>query len=276
MHRQTVPNPTAYPIPSMKGAFPFRLGTTSYILPADLVPNVEFLGPLVDDVELVLFESEEASNLPNADVIDRLAELKCTRQLTYTVHLPLDIQLGNPDEVVRRRSVEQCMRIVDITRPLAPFAYIVHFHGEMRGKRPAQEIECWRRALDRSVRELQLSGAEPEDLCVETLDYPFEYVADIVSRHGLSVCLDVGHLAFYGYPIREYLDKYLAQCRVIHLHGNLDGADHKDIGALDPQIPAMLIERVGLENDKERVLTLEVFGRAEFERSMEIMRRLAG
>lgn len=54
---------------SMKGIFPFRLGTTSYILPDGLVTNVEFLGPLVDDVELVLFESEEVSNLPGADII---------------------------------------------------------------------------------------------------------------------------------------------------------------------------------------------------------------
>jgi hypothetical protein len=38
----------------------------------------------------------------------------------------------------------------------------------------------------------------------------------------------------------------------------------------------MLIRRLGLENDKERVLTLEVFGLEDFERSMAVMRRMAG
>jgi hypothetical protein len=43
---------------------PYRLGSTSYVWPAGLVPNVRRLGPLVDDVELVLFDLEERSNLP--------------------------------------------------------------------------------------------------------------------------------------------------------------------------------------------------------------------
>ena len=45
--------------------FPFRLGATSYILPADLVANAKFLAGKVDDIELVLFDLEEGqSNLP--------------------------------------------------------------------------------------------------------------------------------------------------------------------------------------------------------------------
>ena len=258
------------------GAFPFRLGTTSYILPADIVPNVEFLAPLVDDVELVFFESDKLSNLPDAAVIEQLVELKGDHRLSYTVHLPLDIHLGSSDEVTRTRSVEKCRRIMDVTGPLAPFAYIIHFHGERRGKEPAHDIERWRSALDRSTEELllSLSDVAPKLLCVETLDYPFDYVSDIVSRHGLSVCLDVGHLAFYGYPVQDHLDTYMAQTRVIHLHGNSDGTDHKDIGMLDPEIIAMLTNRLAWEGERERVLTLEVFGRTAFNRSMEIMRRL--
>ncbi|MCU0508776.1 MAG: sugar phosphate isomerase/epimerase, partial [Anaerolineae bacterium] len=36
----------------------FRVGTTSYIVPDNILPNVEYLAPLVDDVELVLFETD--------------------------------------------------------------------------------------------------------------------------------------------------------------------------------------------------------------------------
>jgi sugar phosphate isomerase/epimerase len=260
----------------MKSMFPFRLGTTSYILPDDLLPNVEFLGPLVDDVELVLFESDDVSNLPDVGVIEKLAELKRTSQVSYTVHLPIDIQLGSQDETARKQSVRKCLKVIELTGSLAPLAYIIHFDGEMRGRKPAQDVGRWTDRLGQSVSELLSTGFEPESLCVETLDYPFEYVADIVSHYDLSICIDIGHLAFYGYPIWENLDKYLNRCRVIHLHGSVDGVDHKDIGMLDPRIPAMLIRRLGLENDKERVLTLEIFGLEDFERSMAVMRRMAG
>ena len=51
----------------------FRIGATSYIIPADILPNVEYLAPQVDDVELVLFETDEyGSNLPDAVLRNRL------------------------------------------------------------------------------------------------------------------------------------------------------------------------------------------------------------
>ena len=49
-----------------------RLGTSSYIIPADIIPNVDYLKDKVDDIELVLFESSDASNIPSSDMIKRL------------------------------------------------------------------------------------------------------------------------------------------------------------------------------------------------------------
>ena len=251
--------------------FPFRLGTTSYILPADLVPNVEFLAPLVDDVELVLFESEPVSNLPDLRVIERLVDLKRANRISYTVHLPLDVQLGNPDEERRRHSVEKCLKVINITRPLAPFAYIVHFHGEQRGGQPAQNIKRWSGALDRSVCEMLEAGIEPDLLCVETLDYPFEHVAGIVSRHHLSICLDIGHLLLYGYSLEQYFRMYLRQCKVMHLHGICNGADHCHIGMLDEGIVQSVLDRLCSHTLKERVLTIEVFNQQHLEKSLDVL-----
>lgn len=262
-------------VASLKKRFPFRLGTTSYIIPDDLVPNVECLAPLVDDVELVLFESHEMSNLPDADSIRKLEKLKRQQDLSYTVHLPLDIELGSPEEDVRMQSVEKCRRVIELTVPLDPFAYIVHFHGEMRGRRPAGDMDRWRKALDRSANDLLAAGANPGLLCIETLDYPFEYVSDIVVSNGFSICLDVGHLAFFKYPVPEYLDRYLSGTKVIHLHGNSDGEDHRNIGMLPPGVISTLIERLYLESSKERVLTMEIFGQSDFVQSMEVMREWA-
>jgi sugar phosphate isomerase/epimerase len=257
----------------LKGVFPFRIGTTSYILPDDLVPNVKYLSPLVDDVELVLFESEDISNLPDEKTIHQLKTLKQLSSITYTVHLPLDIYLGSLDENIRKRSVDKCLRVINLTAPLNPFSYILHFHGDMRDKKPSADMNKWKQALDRSVGELLSKGVNPDFLSVETLDYPFEIIDDIVFSHNLSVCLDVGHLAFYNYPIKEYLDKYFEQTKVIHLHGNTDGKDHKNITLLEPFIIDMLMEKITSYDQKEHVLTMEVFGYNEFITSMDVMRR---
>jgi hypothetical protein len=74
--------------------YPFRLGTTSYVLPADILPNVRFLAGKVQDVELVLFEVDDGpNNLPPPHVIAELAALAEAHALTFTVHLPLDLRL---------------------------------------------------------------------------------------------------------------------------------------------------------------------------------------
>ena len=39
--------------------YPFRLGTTSYIIPADILPNVIYLSDQVQDIELILFEVDD-------------------------------------------------------------------------------------------------------------------------------------------------------------------------------------------------------------------------
>ena len=235
---------------------------------------MRFLGPLVDDIELVLFESDEISNLPDGETIETLLRLKKEHNISYTAHLPLDTQLGSQDENTRRRSVEKCLRVMQLASPLAPFSYIVHFHGDARGRVPTENPQGWLDALDRSTTELLACGVAPEMLCVETLDYPFELVEPLVTRHGISICIDAGHIAFFGYPLKEYLERYLSRSRVVHLHGHRDGNDHKDIGALPPGFLEMLVRCPGMSDGKERVLTLEVFGIGDFERSMEIIGRM--
>jgi adenosylcobalamin phosphodiesterase len=247
---------------ALKGRLPFRLGATSYIIPADILPNVEFLAGRVDDVELVLFESDRMSNLPDAAAIGRLAEIAGANALTYTVHLPLDARLGAGVEEARRESVGMCLRVAALTQPLGPFAYLVHLDPPGEGEDPAD----WLPALRRSVEELLAGGVEAGRLCVENLSYPFEEVEGIVAEFGLSVCIDVGHVLLGGLDLAAYLDRHLPRCRVMHLHGIVDGKDHRGAGALGPQTLGLLRRR--LADGAERVVTLEVFSREDFEDSL--------
>ena len=54
---------------SYKGRFPFTLATTSFIYPDDYVPNVRRLGPYLDEIELLCYES---AHLPARGTIEEL------------------------------------------------------------------------------------------------------------------------------------------------------------------------------------------------------------
>ncbi|MDD4302147.1 MAG: cobamide remodeling phosphodiesterase CbiR, partial [Sphaerochaeta sp.] len=101
-----------------------RIGTTSYIIPDDILPNVRYLADKVDDIELVLFESEEMSNLPDEKTIRELARLGESHGLSYTVHFPLDIYPGSADLDERMRFMRTVERIISLTEPLDPFGYV--------------------------------------------------------------------------------------------------------------------------------------------------------
>lgn len=258
---------------SLKNRFKFRLGTTSYVIPADLKTNVAFLAEKVDDIELVLFESHELSNLPDAATIQALRDTAARHDLTYTVHLPLDIWTGHADSAVRQRSVDKCLRVIECTAPLAPFAYIMHFHGDHRGELPSPEIIRWHEGHRRAVeRMIQLVSAEV--LCVETLDYPFHFVEGIVFDYGLSICLDVGHQLLCGERPLEYLNRYLLRTRVLHLHGVEAGHDHRSLALLPGGLLAALVNRLGSGPEKPRVLTLEIFDERALHESLACLQCL--
>jgi sugar phosphate isomerase/epimerase len=250
-----------------------RVGTTSYIVPGDVLPNVRHLAGTVDDVEVVIFESDEISNLPSPAVVAELAELARRRHLTYTIHLPLDAELGALDESARRNSVAKCLRVVERTSPLSPFAWVVHFTPKS-GKRdiPPEETPAWTDALRRSARELLAAGLPASSLCVETLTFPFERIEGVVEELGLSVCLDIGHLLLRGFDVEAVCRRHWPRVRVVHLHGVSDGRDHRDISFLDPALLRMLISRLRDGVQPERVLTLEVFNAEDLSRSLDVLR----
>jgi len=260
---------------SLRGRFPFRLGTTSYIIPAEILPNAEFLAGLVDDIELVLFESQEVSNLPDDRTVAKLRELAEAKALSYTVHLPLDIRLGDADEAVRRRSVEKCLSTAERMRPLQPCAHVIHFDWDGRGGLPA-DLPGWRGRLSRSVGELLASGLQAGSLCVEALSYPFELVEPVVLERNLAVCMDLGHLLLAGHSPEAFLERHLERCRVAHLHGILNGRDHCDLAGLSDGLLSRLVARLASgAGARDRVVTIEVFSLADLEKSLAVMQGLS-
>ena len=260
---------------SMKKRFPFRLGTSSYIIPSDIVENVKALAETVDDIELILFESDEISNLPDLKTINELVNLAKKHDLTYTVHFPLDISLGDSTENERLKSVEKCLRIINLMEPVKPFAYIVHCfrNNEYSDSSPTKDADSWKSSVSKLLKELIDSGIARHQICVETLNYSFEIIEDIIYTLKLSICLDIGHILLGGYSVDNYLTRYFERTRVIHLHGIIEGKDHRSISYIDSKCLSDLIKRLYKDGSNNCVVTLEVFDESDFIRSLDIMER---
>ena len=254
-----------------------RIGTTSYILADDILPNVRYLAPLVDDIELVLFESEGEDNLPTTQVIRALNELAQEHSLSYTVHFPLDVYPGSTDARIRKKTLDTYLKILDLTQALDPFSYILHLTPDSYGPIPSQDVSAWLSCLDESLsRLLESSGLDSQALCAETLSYPFELVHPLVVKHNLAVTLDIGHIWMMGYDADESCTSLLPNTRVCHLHGvDATAQDHQSLEKGNPlQIEKFLTSLVQQEKDgKDRVLTLEVFNQYDFLTSLSLLRQ---
>lgn len=241
----------------------FRIGTTSYILPADIWPNVEYLAPQVDDVQLVLFETDEyGSNLPDAALCGRLNEIAAAHDLTYTVHLPLDLRLGDGGEETHI-SLVKARRVIEATQRLKPFAYTLHLDGRalMDGRAPGT-LSQWR---DNAGRALEIVCGwldEPERLCIENLErWNPEAFAPLVEALPVSRTIDIGHLWLQGADPLDHLAQWLGCTRVIHLHGIAE-RDHASLAHMSPDRLDRIVEFLAARFTG--VVTLEIFSEADW------------
>lgn len=246
--------------PDLKGRFPFRLGTTSYILPAPILPNVRFLAPIVDEIELVLFESRFAENLPTEAEIRELARLGDAHDLTYNVHLPTDLALGDSDAARRWAAGETLKKFYDRTLPLAPTAYILHLEGQPAAEEGSAAMDRWRENIRSSLASLFDAGVDRERLAVENLEAPFAAVAPIVAALDLNVCLDAGHLLRQSLPMAELFTPYGSRTVMVHLHGMDGGRDHRSLRGVSEAAWSFL--RGFLETYRGGV-SIEVFSRED-------------
>ncbi len=215
---------------SYKRAYPFKIGTTSFIYPDHYIPNVKMLGPYLDEIELLLFESAYDS-LPLKHEIKELSILAEEFDITYDVHLPIDISLGDEDRSIRRRAIESVQRVIDLTLPLIPSVYILHlsFNEDLS---ETDTVNKWQERIYESMGRLLSTGIKSRSIAIENLMYPFEWVEKIISSLNLSACIDIGHLIRMNADIKKVFDKHHDKTLIIHLHGVKDNLDHLSLDKL--------------------------------------------
>jgi len=248
------PEPPGGRLPSGAGR-PFRVGTTSYIVPDRLLPNVRFLAGRVEDIELLLFEMDGLDDaLPTGEELDELQALAAAHGIGYTVHLPLDLRLG-AEGAHWSRNVTVARRVVEATRRLDPRAWVVHVEGDGDPPGPPR-----RGPAVRALEQIALAARDPRLIAVENLEGNRPDTLDsLVNESGVSRCVDVGHLWLEGHAPAPFLEAVLDRTRVIHLHGVGD-RDHVSLAEQEVDEVVAVLE-VLVRRAWGGVVTLEVFDR---------------
>jgi sugar phosphate isomerase/epimerase len=244
--------------------YPFRFGTTSYIIPAGILPNVRYLAGKVQDVELVLFEVEDGSNnLPSREQIAELRSLAADNDLTYTVHLPLDLRLAD-DGSPRHVSLEKAHRVIDCTLELDPWAYVLHLDG--KSVRDGATPEAMLRWQEHAVQSLEIVGewaGGVKKLAIENMEgYPPDFYQPVLERIAVNRTVDVGHLWLDSYDPVAYLRDALPRTRVIHIHG-IAGRDHKSLAHVPTEKLCAVLDELVRANYRG-VFTVEIFSEDDF------------
>ena len=254
------------PLPkNYKKMFPFRLSTTSYIYPDHILPNVAMLAPFLDEIELVLFESEGHDNYPDDTQIKNLMSFCLRQDIAFNIHLPMDIFLGDENQEIRTKAISVVKTVVKRTLCLNPSVYVLHLDLRNLNGQEETNIEAWRKRLLRSIEEMAQSGIDLNRIAVETLGYPFEWIEDIVEESGFSICLDIGHILISGQDLKFYLGKYLAKTSIIHLHGYQNGIDHLGIDRLSESTLDMILTHI---REYRGIVSVEVFSIEDLKKSL--------
>lgn len=230
----------------MKKIGDIRLGGTSWVVNGSLAENLLELSRDVGDMEIVLFDTPEMSNMPTTAEVAALRGICRERDMTCTVHLP---------QLCRGAFEDVCLQTMELFAPLDPFAWIFHYDSDE-----------WQRAV-------RLAAGSVDDrrrICVENVDGDFSLIEEAVYELGLSFCVDVGHLVKSGRPVLEPVAKYLDRTRVLHIHGvEPDGFDHVDMSHFDKKLFNDIIHLAS--DGKERVMSMEVF-EDDYRRSLKAVK----
>lgn len=244
-------------------AYPWRLGTTSFVLPAGLEENVRALAGRVDAVQLLFFESQANTRLAHRLDVALLAGLAADHDLAYAVHLPLDIRLGSSDGLRRQQGLDEICRLLDQVAPLEPQAFDLHLQPE-----EGLPLAAWQDNLGQALEQLAArSGHWCQRIGIENIGYDFECIQPIVAAAGFGICVDFGHRLRYNQQTDFWA---LPHWRHIHLHAAAGAKDHRPFQTDNLDFLTALGAKLAAR-EYRGIVTLELYERSGVRDSLALL-----
>jgi sugar phosphate isomerase/epimerase len=243
-----------------RNKFPFKIGTTSYILEVaedNLMTNIRFLKDRFDVIQLLFMGREYLQEIMSPSIIRELASLRKESGVSFTVHLPADLDMLNPSEESLHRSIDVIERIIHETGPLSVDGYVLHVDRFVEGAANAGtdsgSRQVFRSAIDGITFRL---GKNAEKIFIENTFYDLTFFKDMLLDGPCKICMDAGHLFFFNQDYDSFVDIFREKIRQIHLHGFREGKDHRAVSKLRD---SSLKKIVKFQEEFHVPLILEVF-----------------
>ncbi|PID40410.1 MAG: hypothetical protein CR984_03330 [Proteobacteria bacterium] len=264
MPNKNNPNPPFPPLQTNgKNRFPFAVACPSFVHRAGYRDNVRALADFVDEIQLLFFESR-AESIPSHALIRELGGMAAEKKIGYQVHLPSDVHPGHPDPGERRRAADAWATIIDRCTPLGPSTFTLHLSRNPQDSPPISDAQ-WRANLQETIKAMLPTGLDHGRISAESLDYPLDWVAPVITATGLSVCMDMGHLLVHGENIVEFYRRWKTRVTTIHLHGVDGHRDHLPLNRLAAHQMAAVLQ---ILNTFTGGVTLEVYSHAALDASL--------
>ncbi len=260
---------------SEKPEKPFKLGTTSFIFPDEIIPNVKKLGPFFDEIEILTFESQPAFVLPSKDDVESLLDLSRRYDINYNIHLPIDVSLTSESHGIRQKAKDTLLKVITLFEPICPTTHTLHLEMPLELTNDMgnlNKLEKWKKSTRQGLESLLRDIGNPGIISIETLDYPFSLIETMVDEFNLSVCIDAGHQIKYDHDLLQTFGNYKSRTSIIHLHGVAFLEDEvKDHTSLD-QLPERYLSQVQIMLESfNGVVSLEVFNLENLNRSLNLL-----
>jgi sugar phosphate isomerase/epimerase len=114
-------------------------------------------------------------------------------------------------------------------------------------------------------------NATPEKFSVENLvEYPFEWIDDIIAGTGLHTCIDIGHFLERGEDFETAFYKYASTIDILHIYGVKGHQDHLSLDCLSKESVNSLIN---ILKDFLGIVSVEVFSFDNLRTSLVLMEK---
>ncbi|MFH2066316.1 MAG: cobamide remodeling phosphodiesterase CbiR [Pseudomonadota bacterium] len=246
------------------------MGTTSFIYPDHYARNVQLLGPFFDEIELLFFESRFEDSLPSRKVVQELKDLSQQHGVSYNIHLPVDVSLGDDSMTKRMHAVDTINRFIDRTQPLSPSTSTLHL-VKPESIQNKTDIRNWQDRLYWSLEKVAGKEFNGKNLSIENLFYPMDLIEPVIREFHLSVCIDTGHLILSDQDMEKTFETWKGAISIVHLHGAAGGKDHL---CLDQLTSGQMKQVISKLREFTGTVSLEVFSFSKLYNSMAIFEKM--
>lgn len=252
-----------------RNQFPFRIGTTSYIIPQaddNLIANVSYLMNHFDKIQLLFFGKDYLNEVASPDILLKLLQLKSESQISYSIHLPIDLYLLDCGMSQLEKSIDIIEHIMTISDRLCIDEYILHIDRKGSSRQKIDiKLEEFENVLNRlSVR----LGQETSKIYLENTNNDLVQFKDIIANSMHPVCMDVGHLHLLSLRLSDFISAFENRIKEIHLHGCAGNNDHLSLMNSEVSYLKPIMNYLRVYNQS---VIVEVFNEEDLKGSMEYL-----